>query len=137
LWVEHRDADYVREKLGISACRSLIRLDKEVGKSGSCETHYYISSLKLSPHEFGVLIRGHWEVENCLHWVKDKHFGEDKHRLKGKLGEVWSVLTGIAVSLVRLLNPKSPDPLCANFERISIRPKKTLQKLGFKNWKLG
>jgi hypothetical protein len=41
-------AEVVREQLDVPNCRSLIRLDKEIrrkGKTPSCETRYFISSL--------------------------------------------------------------------------------------------
>ena len=46
----------------------------------------------------------HWEVENCLHWQQDRYYDEDKHvlRLPGVV-DAWTLLTGIAVSLGRLL----------------------------------
>jgi predicted transposase YbfD/YdcC len=92
LWVKKWAAEYVREQLGVPNCRSLIRLDKEVrceGKTLSFETRYFISSLdpdKVSAEEFQAYILGHWEVENCLHGVKDKEYAEDKLFWVAKVG---------------------------------------------------
>ncbi len=38
------------------------------------ETAYYISSLTESAQVFAKIIRGHWKIENQLHWVKDVIF---------------------------------------------------------------
>jgi len=38
---------------------------------------FYISSLHKTPEEFCALIRGHWSIENQLHWCLDVIFGED------------------------------------------------------------
>ena len=41
------------------------------------EVHYYLSSLDWSASQFGDAIRGHWLIENRLHWVKDVTLNED------------------------------------------------------------
>ncbi len=43
---------------------------------------YYISSLNITPEEFCALIRGHWSIENQLHWCLDVIFGEDRSGAK-------------------------------------------------------
>ncbi len=97
-------AEFVREELGIPGCRALIRLDKEVRRRGelqSYETRYFVTSLDpdaVLASEFQDYISRHWEVENCLHWAKDREYEEDKHVLDGSLGEAWTILTNRAVS---------------------------------------
>ena len=34
-------------------------------------------SWKLSAREFAAAVRGHWSIENCLHWQLDVTFGEE------------------------------------------------------------
>lgn len=46
------------------------------------ETSYYLSSLSTSPKHFLQTIRGHWQVENALHWVMDVVFSEDDCRIR-------------------------------------------------------
>ena len=60
-------------------------MDREVREPGgktTVEPRYFISSLMLSAVCLLRLIRRHWEVENCLHWMKDRCWEEDKHDLK-------------------------------------------------------
>jgi predicted transposase YbfD/YdcC len=45
-------------------------------------TNNYISSLTKSAIQFNKLIKGHWSIENGLHWNKDVVYKEDKHRTK-------------------------------------------------------
>jgi hypothetical protein len=45
------------------------------------ETVFYIGSLRENAAEFAERIRGHWCIENCLHWPKDVVFKEDSSPL--------------------------------------------------------
>lgn len=47
------------------------------GKKASLEYRYYISSTKLTTEQFGKAARGHWGIENNLHWVLDTAMRED------------------------------------------------------------
>jgi predicted transposase YbfD/YdcC len=47
----------------------------------SVSYRYYISSAKQSPKETNKLIRGHWAIENNLHWVLDTSFNDDESRI--------------------------------------------------------
>jgi predicted transposase YbfD/YdcC len=51
---------------------------------GSCrsEARYYILSVLLSPKEFAGAVRGHWGIENNLHWQLDVSFREDECRVR-------------------------------------------------------
>ena len=135
-------ADFVREELNIPGCRSLLRLDKEVRRCGellSYETRavfrkYRVSSLdpaEVPPSTFQDLISRHWEVENCLHWQKDRYFEEDKHVLRDDLGKVWTVLTNVAVSLTQLLW-RGERTLREVGEKTLADPRHTAKRLGLK-----
>ena len=46
-------------------------------KKFSMEYRYYISSAEVTPEQFASAVRGHWAIENSLHWVLDVVMNED------------------------------------------------------------
>jgi predicted transposase YbfD/YdcC len=46
------------------------------------ETHYFIGSGRLGARKVAKALRGHWGIENNLHWQLDVHFGEDRSRIQ-------------------------------------------------------
>lgn len=50
---------------------------REINDEVSIQEKYYISDLKLTGEEFARVVRGHWSIENNLHWILDVHFRED------------------------------------------------------------
>lgn len=71
------------------------------------ETAYFISSLPptTKAQVFNRGIRSHWSIENSLHYVKDKTFGEDGSKIRTKQApENLSVIRNIAINLFRKNN---------------------------------
>jgi predicted transposase YbfD/YdcC len=66
------------------------------------EMRYYILSRKLSAREFAAAVRGHWSIENSLHWQLDVTFQEDQSRLRrGHADANFSILRRTALSLLK------------------------------------
>jgi predicted transposase YbfD/YdcC len=66
------------------------------------DVRYYILSRKLSARSFGAAVRGHWSIENKLHWQLDMTFGEDQCRIrKGNADANFSILRRTALSLLK------------------------------------
>jgi predicted transposase YbfD/YdcC len=56
-----------------------------------------------SPATLAAWIRGHWEIENKLHWVRDVTYQEDKSLVRtGNAPRVMASLRSLAISLLRL-----------------------------------
>lgn len=98
-------------RLPDAAC--LVRVQSAVRRGRDCqsphtETRYYISSAPLSAEHAGEAIRGHWGIENRLHWVLDVTFNEDQSRLRKGFGATnMAVVRHFALNLVRSANDKS------------------------------
>jgi predicted transposase YbfD/YdcC len=72
---------------------------------GTC--HYYLSRYAGTAAELGGFIRGHWDVENGLHWVLDVAFREDDSRTRsGHAGENLSMVRRVALDLLKRAGEK-------------------------------
>lgn len=66
------------------------------------ETRYFISSLPGGAKQLAGAIRGHWGIENQLHWVLDVAFREDDSRIRvGNAAENMAVLRHMALNLLK------------------------------------
>lgn len=67
---------------------------------------FYISDLATTDANFyGKGIRGHWKIENSLHWVKDVIHKEDNNAIKKGNGPMnFSILSNIAINFHRSQN---------------------------------
>jgi predicted transposase YbfD/YdcC len=68
----------------------------------SIECRFYIGSFVGTAQEYLAAIRGHWGIENSLHWVLDVVFREDESRHHaGNSGENLALLRRLAISLLK------------------------------------
>ncbi|MFW6153874.1 MAG: ISAs1 family transposase [Planctomycetota bacterium] len=80
-----------------------VRCERTIEGETSAEDHYYISSLPAAdPQKLLGSIRGHWSVENRLHWSLDISFADDDRRTRSGHGaENASRLARIALNLLK------------------------------------
>ena len=75
---------------------------REVEGKATVERRYYLSSLPLNVELFARAVRGHWGVENKLHWVMDVCFREDHSRARaGYAAENLATLRRLALNLLK------------------------------------
>lgn len=75
---------------------------REVEGKTTVERRYYLSSLALDVATFARAVRGHWGVENKLHWVLDVCFREDQSRVRtGYAAENLATLRRLALNLLK------------------------------------
>jgi predicted transposase YbfD/YdcC len=76
-------------------------------RNGVQTDRYYISSADMSAQAFYRHLRGHWSIENRLHWSLDVIFREDAAQSsKGHAPENLNILRKVALSLLRA----APNP---------------------------
>jgi predicted transposase YbfD/YdcC len=115
--IETRKCTVVNDLGLIDECSSWVALHSVVkiestrhqvlsGKTTN-EIRYYISSLDANAGRFNELIRGHWVIENSLHWTLDMTFSEDRSRIrKGNADENFSTIRRIAINILKLNKSK-------------------------------
>lgn len=75
---------------------------RDIDGKVTMERRYYLSSLKLDVETFARAVRGHWGVENKVHWVMDVCFREDQSRARaGYAAENLATLRRLAFNLLR------------------------------------
>jgi predicted transposase YbfD/YdcC len=82
------------------------QLRRTVTRNGqkTVEVVYLITSDRhADPATLAAWVRGHWEIENRLHWVRDVTYQEDKSLVRtGNAPRVMASLRGLAISLLRI-----------------------------------
>jgi predicted transposase YbfD/YdcC len=87
--------------------KSLVMVERTrqvIGQEASVERHYYISALgkKTPAGKMARYVRGHWSIENNLHWQLDVSFDEDQRRIrKGHGAENFSRLCRMSLNLLK------------------------------------
>lgn len=86
------------------AATTIIRVESERQLKYKTEvsTRYYISDIKESAFHFYQRIRGYWNVENKVHYVRDVTQGEDKSRIRTTpLPQFLAIARNLALNLYR------------------------------------
>ncbi len=87
------------------ACIHRYREHLKTGKIGS-ETVYAITSLtpdKANPKQLLTIARGHWNIENKNHYVRDFTYDEDRSQVRtGQGPRIMATLRHFAISIFRL-----------------------------------
>ena len=114
-----------------------IRRTRTVNKRGggrrtTTEVAHLICSLPPTdapPELVASWARGHWAIENRLHWIRDVVFDEDRHQLRTRNGpQIMAALRNLAISLIRLLHgPRAP--IAATTRAMARRPERAIRLL--------
>jgi predicted transposase YbfD/YdcC len=98
------DVDWFEEKAKWPKLTTfaMVESERDMGDHITKETRYFISSLPNDAKRFGKAVRGHWGVENGLHWCLDIAFREDDSRVrKGHGATNFAIIRRFALSLVK------------------------------------
>jgi predicted transposase YbfD/YdcC len=92
--------------IGFDGAAQVAQLRRTVTKKGkkTVEVVYLITSDRdADPAALAAWVRGHWEIENRLHWVRDVTYQEDKSLVRtGNAPQVMAALRSLAISLLRI-----------------------------------
>lgn len=103
------DIDWLPMREKWPRLESIVMIESKRTSDGktSCEVRYYITSLEPDPERLAAVIRTHWGIENCVHWVLDVTFQEDESQLStGHAAENLSILRRLSLNILRLDSDK-------------------------------
>lgn len=98
------DIDWLADKDLWKNLSSIVMVEREryVNGETSKETSYYVTSLSRNPERVARAVRGHWGIENSLHWVLDIAFREDESRIrKDHAPANFAIIRHMALNLLR------------------------------------
>jgi len=87
---------------GLKAIGMAVRVTEHDDGRASDDVRYYITSRYTSGQKFAAAVRGHWAIENSLHWVLDVTFDEDQSRARNRrLADNLAWLRRLAIGLLK------------------------------------
>ncbi len=113
----------------VAQVAQLTRTVTKVGKT-TTEVVYLITTLsppKASPQRLLELVRGHWGIENRLHYVRDVSFGEDRSRLR--TGSAPQVLAALRNLVITLIHRSGSSQIAATRQHFASCPQEALALL--------
>lgn len=123
-------ADYLEWPYVGQVCR----IERRVWRKGRlrAEMGYAITSLKnAKANRLQKLWRGHWGIENKLHYVRDVTMGEDASQVRTRSApEVMAALRNLTLSLLRLAGVQN---VAAALRRNARYPEEALALMGLAN----
>jgi predicted transposase YbfD/YdcC len=80
--------------------------ERTEGGETTYEDRYFIGSKRAGARYYGRALRGHWRIENCLHWQLDVTFREDDSRIRDRnAAGNFALLRRVALGLLK----RQPD----------------------------
>ena len=95
--------DYVRQFADWPKLNAIVKVhaERRVGEEVTRKARYYITSLGNDAQQVLDAVRGHWKIENQVHWVLDVVFREDDSRIrKGNGAQNFAILRHVALHLL-------------------------------------
>lgn len=98
------DVGWLHKSKQWSSLRSfaVVESERHLGEERACERRYFISSLSGDAAHLLTVVRKHWGVENCVHWVLDVVFAEDQSRVRERTAATnLALLRRLALNMLR------------------------------------
>lgn len=124
----------VSSGLGFPHAAQAIRLTRRrrhpATTAWSTETVYAITSLTTidaTPTDLADIARGHWGIEDRLHWVRDVTFDEDRSQIRTRNGpRLMATLRNLAINILRLTGTTNIAAALRHHARRPDRPLRTI-----------
>jgi len=94
--------DDIRDRAAWKKLKAVIMCCRERTVNGqqTLEAHYFIGSRRQAAYKYAAALRGHWGIENNLHWQLDVSFREDASRIQDRnAAENFALLRKLALGL--------------------------------------
>lgn len=81
-------------------------VEAEIERNGKTTTtqRFFLLSKPMTPQLFAAAVRGHWGIENNVHWVLDVVFRDDHARLRNRYGtRNMSLIKRIAINKLKAI----------------------------------
>jgi predicted transposase YbfD/YdcC len=105
---------------------------RKVKGKWSRETCYAVTSLTVtqaSHAQLAAIIRGHWGIEDRLHWIRDMDFDEDRSQVRTASGpRIMASLRNLVITILRLAGAASIAAALRYHARRPSRPLRTIMK---------
>jgi predicted transposase YbfD/YdcC len=86
-----------------------------------------LTAIQARPGELAAIIRGHWLIEDRLHWIRDVTYDEDRSQVRTANGpRVMASLRNLAITILRLTGETS---IAAALRHHARRPGRPLQTI--------
>jgi predicted transposase YbfD/YdcC len=107
------DAKWLQERHNWPGHKAVVIVESSREISGKIEreTRYYITSLAMLAVLLGPIVRGHWAIENSLHWIMDMVFRDDECRVRTNHAPT-NFTTIKHMALILLRRPAGKQSLC-------------------------
>lgn len=127
-------ATEITEGIGFPGAVQVLQLTRTITdrKTGNRHTEvvYAVTSLSIAdakPAQIAAWLRGHWAIENKLHWVRDVTYAEDHSQIRTGGGpQVMATLRNTAISILRLKGHTNIAAALRHHVRNHLRPVKLL-----------
>jgi len=143
--VDHAHGRIERRHLTVSAAlasysdwpglRQVFRIDRTTILRSTGEirrqTVYGVTSLdaaRADPQRLLTIVRHHWLIENCSHWVRDVTFDEDRSQVRrGSIPETMAAFRNTAIGLLRVAGMQNIAAACRH---LAAHPRQALELVG-------
>ena len=96
------DFAFKKQWPSVKAIGMAVRVTQKSDGTTSIDVRHFIASRYFSGKRFAQSVRGHWGIENSLHWVLDVTFNEDQSRARERrLADNLSWLRRFGISLLK------------------------------------